>query len=222
MHPRQALHPLAMRLRHSSDMDAFSQIFIGEEYSALKNLENAVLVLDLGANVGYSSAWFLSCFPNARVVAVEPDPLNVEVCGVNLKPYGDRALLLHGAVWNECTTLCLSRGSYGDGRDWATQVIRPSQDRVGDVRAWDVGSLIDMAGVAKVDLLKVDIERAELAVFGETAKQWLFKVRNICIELHGPDCQGAFFNALGGFDYELEYSGELTICKNIRIKGSAH
>lgn len=220
--PRPTLHPLTARLRHSSDMDVFCQIFFAEEYASLKSVENVSLVLDLGANVGYSSAWFLSCFPSARVVAVEPDPLNVEVCRVNLKPYGERALLLHGAVWNEPTMLCLSRGAYGDGREWATQVIEPSQDRAGYVQAWDVESLIDLAGVEKVDLLKVDIERAELAVFGETAKQWLFKVRNICIELHGPDCQQAFFSALAGFDYELEYSGELTICKNIRSKNPVH
>ena len=213
--PHQALHPLIARLRNSSDMDVFHQIFTAEEYSPLKNMKNISLVLDLGANVGYSSVYFLSCFPNAIVVAVEPDEFNVEVCRINLKPYGDRALLLHGAVWTERTMLCLSRGSYGDGREWATQVVLPSRDRVGYVQAWDVGSLIDMAGAEMVDLLKVDIERAELAVFGESAKTWIPRVRNICIELHGPDCQKAFFNALAGFDYELEYSGELTICRNI-------
>ncbi len=220
--PCQALHPLTVRLRQSSDMDVFFQIFIEEEYSSLKTMESVSLVLDLGANVGYSSVWFLSRFPKARVVAVEPDPLNVEVCRVNLKPYGDRALLLHGAVWSEPAMLCLSRGAYGDGREWATQVVEPAQGRAGSVQAWDVESLIEMAGVAKVDLLKVDIERAELAVFGETAKQWLSKVSNICIELHGPDCQQAFFSAVADFDYQLEYSGELTLCKNMRPKNPVH
>jgi FkbM family methyltransferase len=151
------------------------------------------------------------------VVAVEPDERNGEVCSINLKPYGDRVLLLHGAVWSECTGLCLSRGT-GDGREWATQVVQPSEGSAGHVQAWDVGTLINMAGSTEVDLLKVDIERSELAVFGETAKNWLPRVHNICIELHGPDCEEMFFNALAGFDYELEYSGELTICKNLRAK----
>jgi hypothetical protein len=43
----------------------------------------------------------------------------------------------------------------------------------------------------------VDIERSELAVFGETAKKWLLKIRNICIETHGRDCEEVFFKALG-------------------------
>lgn len=219
--PRQAMHPLMARLRNSSDMDVFYQIFVEDEYSPINNLKNVSLVLDLGANVGYASAYFLSCFPNARVVAVEPDESNLEVCTINLQPYGNRALLLHGAVWTEATMLCLLRGSFDDGRGWATQVVQPSQGSAGHVQAWDVGSLIDMAGAVMVDLLKVDIERAELEVFGESAKTWIPRVRNICIELHGPDCEQAFFTALAGFDYELEHSGELTICRNIRSRNSA-
>jgi FkbM family methyltransferase len=222
VHPRQVQRELLVRLRGSSDMNVFNQVFIRQEYSSLRHLENVLMVLDLGANVGYSSACFLSCFPNSRVVAVEPDERNVAVCKANLEPYGDRVQLLHGAVWSECTTLCLARGAFGDGREWATQVVRPTDGKTGSVRAWDVGSLMDIAGAAQVDLLKVDIERAELAVFSDTAKKWLAKVRNICIELHGPDCEEAFFNALADFDYELSRAGELTICKNIRPKSGAH
>jgi FkbM family methyltransferase len=218
VHPRQAHHALTARLRRSSDLNVFSQIFIEQEYLPLRNLKDVSLVLDLGANVGYSSAYFLSCFPNSRVVAVEPDERNVEICKANLKPYGDRVLLLHGAVWSECTDLCLSKGIFGDGREWATQVVLPCDVSAGNVKAWDVGSLIEKAGGAVVDLLKVDIEQAELVVFGESAKAWLPRVRNICIELHGPDCQQTFFNALADFNFELEHSGELTICKNLRLK----
>jgi FkbM family methyltransferase len=220
--PRQVPHALTARLRGSSDLNVFTQIFVQEEYRSLRSLENVALVLDLGANVGYSSAYFLSCFPKARVMAVEPDERNVEICRINVKPYEDRVLLMHGAVWDACTELCLSKGAYGDGREWATQVLEPHGSSLGDVQAWDVSSLIDMTGSEDVDLLKVDIEGAELVVFGATAKTWLPRVRNICIELHGPECREAFFNALADFDYELEYSGELTICKDIRSKTVWH
>ena len=83
------------------------------------------------------------------------------------------------------------------------------------VQAWDVGKLIDMSGFDTVDLLKVDIERAELYVFGESAASWLPRVRNICIELHGKDCEEVFFAAMSDFDYDLERYGELTICRNL-------
>jgi FkbM family methyltransferase len=216
MRPDQVRHALGARLHSSSDLEVFYQIFVQEEYSTLRSLENISLIFDLGANVGYSSAYFLNCFPNSRVVAVEPDEQNVANCRTNLKPYGERALVLHGAVWSESTSLSVQKGNFGDGREWATQVSRPTSNDVGNVEAWDVGSLIRMTGAAQVDLLKVDIEGAELEVFGASAQEWLPRVRNICIELHGPDCERMFLNSLKGLDYELERSGELTICKNIR------
>ncbi|MGC9157917.1 MAG: hypothetical protein ACP5FH_02910 [Terracidiphilus sp.] len=46
--------------------------------------------------------------------------------------------------------------------------------------------------------------------------------RNIRIELHGPDCRETFFQALAGYDYEWETSGELTLCKNLRLKNAVH
>jgi FkbM family methyltransferase len=219
--PRQVQHPLTQRLRGSSDRAVFNQIFAEEEYASLSDLKDVSLVFDLGANVGYASAYFLNRFPKARLVAVEPDNRNIEVCRLNLKPYGERVLLLHGAVWSEPTSLNLSQGAFGDGREWATQVAKPETGSAGDTQAWDVTSLIEMAATTPIDLLKVDIERAELAVFGETAKAWLPQVRNICIELHGPDCEDTFFHALADYDYELSHSGELTICRNLRPKAAS-
>lgn len=213
---KRAQYTLATRLGNSSDIEVFRQIFVDEEYSSLRDLEDVRFILDLGANVGYSSSYFLSCFPDARIVAVEPDERNLEICCLNLKPYGERVRVLHGAVWDRRTKLCLSRGTFGDGREWATEVALPPCSCSGDVQAWDICSLIDIAGCTKVDLLKIDIEGSELAVFSSGTKCWLPKVRNLCIELHGIKCQNAFFSALDGIDYELEYSGELTILRNMR------
>ena len=40
---------------------------IEDEYAPLKDLRPRT-VLDLGANVGLASIWFLNCFPEAAVV----------------------------------------------------------------------------------------------------------------------------------------------------------
>lgn len=221
--PRQVQHGLSMRLSGSSDMIVFDQIFVSEEYSCLRTLDEIHFVVDLGANVGFSSAYFLSCYPNSRVLAVEPDDRNIAVCRANLAPYGERALVLHGAVWSKPTRLRLAKGVYGDGSEWATQVHETTggETQPGDIQGWDMQSLIRMAGAAHIDLLKVDIERAEMTVFGASADGWLSKVRNICIELHGSDCEKVFFDSLKEFEYDLGHSGELTICRNLRPRGQA-
>ena len=65
MRPRQVRFPLIARLGGSSDMSVFHQIFRMNEYSSLRNIPSPRLIIDLGANIGYASAYFLSCFPTA-------------------------------------------------------------------------------------------------------------------------------------------------------------
>ena len=217
--PRQAKYPIFARLRGSSDMEVVNQIFVCDEYACVRNISSPRLIFDLGANVGYSSAYFLSCFPTATVVAVEPDPANFELCRKNLAPYGDRAKVVLGAAWSKRSRLKLSREAFGDGREWATQVLESEgNEDEATVEGWDVPSLLHLAGGKHIDLLKVDIERSELEIFGASASSWLPKVRNICIELHGPDCKEVFLDALKDFDYDLGSSGELAISWNLQRK----
>jgi FkbM family methyltransferase len=217
--PPQTAHALSARLRGSSDMDVFNQIFVEDEYACIRGIDSPALIFDLGANVGYSTAYFLNAFPAAMVVAVEPDPANFEVCRANLAPYGSRARAVCGAVWSSCSRLALSRGTFGDGREWASEVREPAeQPGTEAVQGWDIPSLLRLTGKEQIDLLKVDIEGSEVNVFGPESSSWLHKVSNICIELHGPHCEEVFFHALRDFEYELSDSGELTVCTNLRPK----
>lgn len=217
--PRQAMYPVSARLGGSSDMEVFSQIFVIDEYSCVSDIASPGLIFDLGANVGYSSVYFLTKFPTANVVAVEPDPANFEVCLRNLTPYGHRVKTVCGAVWSSCSKLALSRGTFGDGREWASQVREfEGNDELLEVEGWDIPSLLNLAKGEQIDLLKVDIEGSEIDLFGPQSLAWLPKVRNICIELHGPRCEEVFFHALKEFDYQLGRFGELTVCKELRPK----
>ena len=220
--PRRTTYRFVARLGNSSDLDVFRQIFLFEEYAALRDIPSPRIILDLGANVGYSSAYFLSCFPAASVLAVEPDPANVDILRKNLAQYGERAKLLRGAVWAHKSRLKLSRGTFGDGREWATQVVDKQDDENSEgVEGFDIPTLLGMTGSECVDLLKIDIEGSELHLFSCSSRSWLPKVKNICVELHGDDCRMAFMSALEGFDYELSTSGELTICRNLNIRRTA-
>lgn len=220
--PRRAMYPLVARLGDSSDISVFQQIFQIDEYSCVRDIASPRLILDLGANVGYSSAYFLSCFPSATVVAVEPDPRNFELCRKNLAPYGDRVRVVLGAVWSRRCRLVLSQGA-GDGREWGTQVRQIETDADdATVEAWDVPSLLALTGEKQIDLLKIDIERSELEIFGPSSSSWLPRVRNICIELHGEDCTEVFMKAMRDLEYDLGNSGELTVCRNLECRVSSN
>jgi FkbM family methyltransferase len=210
-------YPLSMRTGTSSDREVLQQIFVHPEYEPVA-VANPAVIIDLGANVGYSSAYFLSRYPTTKVVAVEPDHENFLICQRNLAPYGDRVKVLHGAVWPEKKPLALKKGSFGDGREWATQVCASRDSEIGgpEVQGYDMDSLIELSGSHNIDLLKIDIERSEVELFSRNTEGWLPKIRNICIELHDDECAAVFFAALSGCAYKSSRSGELTVCGDLR------
>jgi FkbM family methyltransferase len=216
---RDAHYPVYAR-QSTSDLGVFEQIFVHKEYSALDDMKFKVIV-DCGAYVGYSTVYFLNKFPDSRVVAIEADGANFDVCKLNLSPYEHRVKLLHSAIWSRKADLVVVRGKYRDGREWASQVRECISGEIADVRGRDLLSLIDDAGLNEIDLLKVDIEGAERVVFKEDCEAWLRRVRNIAIELHDSECRSVFFAALSHYDYDLSRSGELTICKNLTHKKHA-
>ena len=201
----------------SSDIDLFQNIFLrGEmDFWRSKTDKSPRVIVDLGANVGYTSAVFLSLFPRAFVLAVEPDPDNVEICKRTLAPYGDRVKIIEGAVWHSCGQLALSRGIFGDGRAWATQVRTASVGEAASVTAWDMPSLLKMCPHDTIDILKIDIEGSEKELFSQNTAEWLPRARNICIETHGAECDQAVAAALAPFRYRVDQSGEYALYLDI-------
>jgi FkbM family methyltransferase len=219
--PPDLVHPVAVRMFPSSDDFVFDQLFVRREYAPVcRRPGEARFILDLGANVGYASAIFASRYPSARILAVEPDPRNYELCRRNLEPYGERIHTVLGAVWANSTRLALERGNFCDGREWATRVAEPAPGSNAEVEAWDISSLLDLAQAGEADLVKIDIEGSEAEVFAAGTAQWLPRVRNLCIELHDEKCREIFFRAMAGFDYELEEHGEYTFCFDLRAIGA--
>ena len=62
-----------------------------------------------------------------------------------------------------------------------------------------------------IDLLKVDIEGAELEIFLKNSADWIRRTRIIFVELHeqyAPGCGQALFSALDVLNYSVFLSGE--------------
>lgn len=202
----------------SSDSLVLYQSLVRQEYSCLEPLEEPNLIVDCGANVGYSSIYFLNKYPNAHVIAVEPDDENFKVCTKNLLPYSERVTLVHSAIWSHKAGLTVSRGENGESLEWAAQVYECREGEEPDMYATDIYSLLEKSGLKSIDILKMDVERAELEIFSRNYETWLDKVKNIVIELHDEDCEKVFFKALSSYKYSLLKLGELTVCKTLLPK----
>ena len=79
-----------------------------------------------------------------------------------MAPYGDRAKVVEGTVWPASGHLVLSRGTFGDGREWTTEVRPANLGESASVTAWDLPALCPWD---EIDILKTDIEGSEKALF---------------------------------------------------------
>ena len=208
-----AAHPLAARAG-TSDLDVFHQVFIERQYEHVNDLEGVGLVIDGGANVGYSSAYFLSRFPDAEVIAVEPDDGNFATLCQNLRPYADRVTALRAALWSDSAGLVMDETPYADGREWTRHVREPRRGERPDIEGIEVGALLDRSPYDRISLLKLDVEGAEAVIFGRSDASWLERVDNIVIELHTNSPYGdgtaAFRRAIDGRGFAMSRRGDLT------------
>jgi FkbM family methyltransferase len=213
LHPRRARHPLVGR-SGSSDLDVFGQVFSGDEYGLVSDLENVSFIIDGGANVGYSAAYFLSCYPAATVVSIEPDPDNAVLLRRNLAPYGERSVVIEGALWSRAQDLLLTSG-FRDGRHWSRQVVPLDGNAKRAVPGMTVGDVLARRGVERISILKLDIEGAEAELFRDGYGPWIGAVDTFVVELHddaglGPATE-RFRAALADHNPVYAESGELTI-----------
>ena len=197
-------HPFYLRYK-TSDFSTFDQIFIDQEYSFLANRQPNVIV-DAGANIGLASIYFANRFPDAKVIAIEPEIGNFELLKINTSPYTN-VTPVNAALWNnneEISILDPGLGNWGfmtQGQDTADSV---TYDLCHKIPGMTVGKIIEAFDLSRIDILKMDIEGAELEVFRESGP-WIDKIESAIVELHEhikPGCNRSFYNGSNGFAYE--------------------
>jgi len=194
-------HPLFVR-RTRTDRHVFQQVFDRRDYDipALRALNPRVIV-DAGAHAGYTSVFFANMFPDALIHSIEPHPENFELLSRNAKPYGN-IKPLNAALWFEQGSVSLANPNADSS---AFQFHAGSS--VTAVRVDDV------APDGSIDILKIDVEGAERAIF-ERKPVWLSRVRALLIETHDqflPGCSQAVFNALAAYRYDRLIRGDVDL-----------
>ena len=97
-------YPYPFFFRHgASDVRVIRQIFLKEQYGQLKGEENVGRIINCWANIGCSAIYFLSKYPDAELIAIEPDEDNCRILRKNLEPFGERARVF-AALWGWTAT----------------------------------------------------------------------------------------------------------------------
>ena len=195
------------------DCAVFERIFIADEYKAALQVRNCANIIDCGAYAGYSSLYFAKHFPNARIVAVEPDAENMEMLKTNTEHCGN-VIPVRAAVWSR---RCPMRIRNHEAPAWSFAMEETPADDEGAIAGVTVEELMKEHGLGHLDLMKIDIEGGEREVFRSGAESWLAATGMLIIELHDylyPNSSENFFKAVEGLPFEMKASGENLILVN--------
>ena len=189
--------------KNTTDDDTLSEVIVQNVYGGvLAKIRDAKFIIDMGANIGFSTLYFAAHYPESRIVSIEPDPRNYALLLRNTSHliHAGRCLPMRRAVWSSSVPLAIrgasERTDYNGiqiGQDAA------ASDAVGVrgaiVEGVTVCDILAQTGFPVADLLKIDIEGAEIELFSGDVS-WLSKVRGIAIEFHGDSRRESGFDHL--------------------------
>lgn len=199
-------HPFWLRVT-SSDVPAYEQVFTLDEYK-MRAHETPSFIVDAGANIGLATIWFANRFPQAKILAIEPESNNFWLLKKNTCLYPN-IIPIQAAVWNENKSVLLTdpgAGCWGfqiEHNDATSQPHDIQRDQV-LVNGMTIETIMDSFDFPHIDILKIDIEGAEKELFTDTSA-WIDKVNTLIVELHErmkPGCNRSFYNGTNGFDME--------------------
>lgn len=173
----------AVQMRsHSTDVSVLKEMVVSHGYDEVfRHLtREPKVIVDLGANIGLVSSWFLSRYPQARVVAVEPEQGNIVLLRKNVGQFNGRARVVPACIGANPRRVQLvsNTGEWGYHMEEANGLTKAG--------AADVVTMAQALGqfTGDIDLLKCDIEGAEQELFEQCA-DWIGRVRLALVECHG-------------------------------------
>lgn len=168
-------------IRHKTLQFLLDEVWRAHEYYFEANSERP-LILDCGANIGVAVLYFKRLYPNARIIAFEPFGPAFDALAANVNANHLDDVAIYHALLAE---------KHGDGELFfnpdhlgsLSMSVRPDRIKGASqsVKAVPLSEYIQES----VDLLKMDIEGAELEVLREVAKRGkLSFVKQMIIEYH--------------------------------------
>lgn len=204
MHLNCLRDPLFFRVG-SSDGSVIEEVFVRKIYQPTIDLAGQVRqVVDLGANAGFSVRLWQNVYPDARVIAVEPDVGNCEMIRRNSDPRSSAPpIIFQGCVAATSGHVFLNRS----GVECAFFMSHEKNLDTGEVPSYSMMDVLTKGeSLPTIDLLKCDIEGAEKELFADCGS-WINRVRTIILELHPPYSQQELMADLSknGGDFSLEW-----------------
>ncbi len=149
--------------------------YFGDNRMDFKSNRKDPLIIDCGANVGISIIRYRQLFPDSKIIAFEPDEKVFNCLSRNISNNNiSKVELFQKAIWKDHNGV--NFGS--EGADGGSVFYSENKKVVESLRLKDL-----LSSYSEIDLLKIDIEGAEVEVLLDCDKE-LKRVKNLFVEYH--------------------------------------
>ena len=166
---------------YGEDYFTFSEVFIQDDYGATKLhcSEPVDVVVDVGANVGYATRWFMNNLNPATIIAFEPMLSNVQLFKENTS-HLQNVELREYAVGNKYEA-SVPFVFAGGGSSRQTSSAQAENVEVRDI-------FDELSSLGRISVLKLDIEGAEYSIILDSRfSELLSRCDVFVVELHSTD-----------------------------------
>ncbi len=183
-------------------LHSLEEIFVSDIYNIQFDKPNPYII-DCGANIGLATIYLKKRYPDAKIIAFEPDINNFDLLKKNTSQQNWKDIELRmEAIWKEDTTLnFIVEGTMG-----SKIASNPNSDvEYVQVKACRLRNFLNR----NVDFVKLDIEGAEYEVLKDCA-DLLNQVDYLFIEFHGHFSKMFELNSIfeivskAGFSYYIK------------------
>lgn len=209
-------HPFYVRVP-SSDINTYKQVFTRQEYDFIVKSQPKAII-DAGANIGLASIYFANKYPNAKIIAIEPEQSNFELLKKNVAPYSN-VIPIQAALWHQNEIINLidpGLGKWGFMTEKSKSPNSLTAKHCHAVNAITIEKVMHDNQLTTVDILKIDIEGAEKEVFRDTSS-WINNVNALIVELHERKkvgCNRSFYCGSNGFSTEWMQGENVYLSRN--------
>jgi FkbM family methyltransferase len=179
------------RMLHTFKESVFQEDYIkGFPHEIIRDFENSTVV-DVGANVGYFSLWWLSRFPRNKVIAVEPMPNNFSLLERNRMLNPDKDFHVINCAMRSQGGHVILHFDRSDSFTTSASILQGTGggDEI-SVKAISLAQLVADFHLSRIDFLKLDCEGSEYDILYHCDGALLDSIWCIAMETH-PGAEAA-------------------------------
>lgn len=209
-----------------ASLDTYLEIFKEKAHSTLPNFlgRNDKVIIDLGANEGFYTLKIKENSPNAKVIAVEPNPEAFRVLKKNVKSNKLKNVwLVNNAITSKRGKISfeIEKGVTAIGglkivgkRSW---LDKKRLKRI-NVNSLTLEELCKKYRIKEIDLLKIDVEGTELEIL-KSSKNVLKIVKKVVVEYHSEKLRRRIRNFMKKLNFKILFD-EKKVCGDIYFVNS--